>query len=327
MTEETHLDPALNLRPVQWADLNSVAQLIYDVCEADGDTTVALTPQELKREWESADFNFGTDHFLVENKSGRVVGYEEFSNENGHFQLRADGYVHPDFKGLGIGTSMLRTIETRAREEIKLAEPGLRVFIRSTMDNKDLAGHALHKTEGYSPIRYAWRMEIKLGNPPPDPVWPQGIVLRPFVKEEHALAAWEADNEAFRDHWGSHDVTFENWERRKFGRSEFDPNLWVIAWDGDQIAGYSHNRYRMGIGWIGTLGVRRPWRKKGLGFALLIHSFAEFYHRGMYTIGLGVDASNPTGATRLYQRAGMSVASEFVTYEKELRAGREFGRA
>ena len=102
-----------------------------------------------------------------------------------------------------------------------------------------------------------------------------------------------------------------------------DSALWAIAWDGDQIAGFSLNRFRMGIGWVGTLGVRRPWRKKGLGLALLQYSFGEFYKRGNPTVGLGVDASNPTGATRLYQRAGMHVASEFLMYEKELRAGRE----
>jgi len=117
-------------------------------------------------------------------------------------------------------------------------------------------------------------------------------------------------------------IAFEEWSHRKFGKSDFDPTLWMIAWDGDQIAGYSQNRFRMGIGWIGTLGVRRPWRKMGLGLALLQYSFGEFYKRGTTTIGLGVDASNPTGATRLYQRAGMYVASEFATYEKELRAGR-----
>ena len=79
----------------------------------------------------------------------------------------------------------------------------------------------------------------------------------------------------------------------------------------------------MGIGWIRTLGVRRAWRKRGLGEALLLHSFGEFYKRGTKTIGLGVDAENPTGATRLYQKAGMHVASEYVTYEKELRSGRD----
>ena len=234
----------------------------------------------------------------------------------------ADGYVHPEFKGLGIGTTLLRAVEVRAREDMQLAEPDLAIFIRSTIDNKDEQGHSLHKTEGYFSIRYHWRMEIKLQEPPPAVTWPDGIELRPFVKDEHAVVVWQAQNEAFRDHWGSHDVTFEEFAHNRFDAARFDPTLWAIAWDGNEVAGFSINRFRMGIGWIGTLGVRRPWRKKGLGLALLQHSFDEFYNRGTTTIGLGVDASNPTGATRLYQRAGMYVASEFATYEKELRPGR-----
>jgi ribosomal protein S18 acetylase RimI-like enzyme len=166
-------------------------------------------------------------------------------------------------------------------------------------------------------------MEIKLDGPPPEPKFPKGIELRPFIKGEHDVAIWQAQNEAFRDHWGSHDVTLEEWKRSKFDDPEFDPTLWPIAWDGDQVAGFSMNRYRMGIGWIRTLGVRRPWRKRGLGEALLLHSFGEFYRRGTKTIGLGVDAQNPTGATCLYQKVGMYAASEFITFEKELRPGRD----
>jgi len=79
----------------------------------------------------------------------------------------------------------------------------------------------------------------------------------------------------------------------------------------------------MGVGWVGTLGVRKPWRKSGLGLALLQHTFGEFYRRGMKTVGLGVDASNKTGATHLYQRAGMHIVSEFITFEKEIRPGRD----
>jgi mycothiol synthase len=199
----------------------------------------------------------------------------------------------------------------------------LRVFIRSTMDGKDAVAKKLHEAAGYVPVRFNWRMEIKLEKAPSDANWPDGIELRPFVKEEHALAVWQANNEAFRDHWGSHDSEFEEWSNRKLNSSNFDPSLWMVAWDGDQIAGFSLNRYRMGIGWIGSLGVRRLWRKKGLGMALLQHSFGEFYSRGMKTIGLGVDASNPTGATRLYRVAGMYVASEFITYDKTLRKGSE----
>jgi len=321
MTTMNTLSKNLTLRHAGWTDLEAVAQLIYDVCEADGDTTVANTPEELRNWWGTEGFNIETDAFVVEAQDGRLAGYEELFNENAHVHLNADGYVHPKFKGLGVGTSLLHAAEVRAGEHIPLAAPDLRVFIRVSTDSKDETGNAMFAHEGYSVIRHHWRMEIKLDKAPPAAILSDGIELRPFIREQHDRLVWEADNEAFRDHWGSHESTFEEWQHRKFGKSDFDPSLWMIAWDGDQIAGYSQNRFRMGIGWIGTLGVRRPWRKKGLGLALLQHSFGEFHKRGMNTIGLGVDASNPTGATRLYHRAGMYVASEFVTYEKELRPG------
>ncbi len=110
----SQLDSNLRLRPVQWTDLESVTQLIYDVCAADGDTSVAVTPEELKHEWETPDFNLERDAFVVETGEGRIVGFEEFNNSHAHAILQTDGYVHPDYKGRGIGTSLLRVIERRA---------------------------------------------------------------------------------------------------------------------------------------------------------------------------------------------------------------------
>jgi mycothiol synthase len=323
VVDQAILNASLRLRPASWNELEAVTQLIYDVCVADGDAAVAVTSEELRHEWQSPGFDLERDAFLVETGDGRIVGYEEFFNEHEHVKLRTDGYVHPEFKGRGIGTTLLRIIENRARAEIALAEPGVRVSLHSMIDNNDPSGHELHRNEGYQTLRYHWRMEIVLDAPPAEPKFPDGIELRPFIRGEHDVAVWQAQNEAWRDHWGSHDVSLDEWKRSRFDDPEFNPSLWAIAWDGDEVAGFSLNRFRMGIGWIRTLGVRRPWRKRGLGEALLLHSFGEFYRRGTRTIGLGVDAQNPTGATRLYQKVGMYIASEFVTYEKELRPGRE----
>jgi len=320
---EMILDPALKLRPAQWADLKPVAQLILDVCTADGDPTFAVTPEELEREWKTPGFELERDAWVVETTDGQIAGYQEFYDRHAHASLNGDGYVHPEHHGRGIGTVMLRAREARAREEIKLAEPDLRVFIRNGMPIGDTRARELHENEGYKAIRFSWHMEIKLEEAPRHPDWPAGIELRPFVLEEHNRAAFEAHEEAFSDHWGHTPGTFERWQHQMTGSEDFDPSLWFIAWDGEQIAGYSLCRYRMGDGWVGTLGVRRAWRKRGLGEALLLHSFGEFYRRGIKIIGLGVDAENPTGATRLYKKAGMYVAAEYVIYEKELRSGRE----
>ena len=322
------MDPKLDsnaykLRPAAWADLNAVAQLIYDVCEADGDVAAAVTPEELAREWKSPGFDLEKNTWVVETADGRIVGFEEFNNRHAHASLMGDGYVHPDYMGRGVGTAMLRALDARAREEMKLAEPDLRVFIRNGMSIGDNVARQMHEAEGYRPIRFSWRMEIALDEAPRVPAWPDGIELRPFVLEQHNHAVFEAHEEAFSDHWGHTPGTFERWQHHMTSREDLDPSLWFIAWDGDQIAGYSLCRFRSGMGYVGTVGVRRAWRKRGLGEALLLNSFGEFYKRGTKTVGLGVDAENPTGATRLYKKAGMHVAAEYVIYEKELRVGRE----
>ena len=207
------------------------------------------------------------------------------------------------------------------RLKSELAAPDERVFIQSLVNNKDEAGHSLLRNNGYSPVRYYWRMEIKLQETPATVTFPAGNELRPFIKDEHAIAVWQADNEAFRDHWSSHDRTYDEWSHGKFDNPNFHSTLWMIAWDGNEVAGFSQNRFRKGIGWIGTIAVRRPWRGKGLGIALMHQTFGEFYKRSTTTIGLSVDSADLTGATRLYERAGMYVAGEFALYEKELRTG------
>lgn len=321
MTHKPHLDSSLSLRTATFADVHPVADLIYAVCEADGDTTVAVAPENLEHAWREDGFNPETDAFIVEANDGRIVGYEDVANEQAFAHFSADGYVHPEYMGRGIGTTLLTRAEERIREMMKKSEPDLRVYIHAAADGKNKTGREMFGAMGYNVARYFWRMEIALDSAPQFSL-PDGIEFRPFDRDAHARLVWQADNEAFGEHWGSHDTTFKEWSFRKLERPEFDPALWLIAWDGAQIAGFSQNRFRMGIGWVGTLGVRKPWRGRGLGLVLLQASFAEFYRRGMKTVGLGVDASNTTGATRLYQRVGMRAASEFVNFEKELRPGR-----
>jgi ribosomal protein S18 acetylase RimI-like enzyme len=151
--------------------------------------------------------------------------------------------------------------------------------------------------------------------------------------DRDAETVYRADNEAFGDHFGHIEMPFEvgfaQFNHNLIDDKEkFDPGLWHVAMDGDEIAGVSicsieRSDPDQPMGWVHTLGVRRAWRKRGLGRALLLHSFGEFYRRGYRKAGLGVDASNLTGALRLYENAGMTVFRQYDRYELEIRPGKE----
>src|SRR5205807_1650633 len=95
-----------------------------------------------------------------------------------------------------------------------------------------------------------------------------------------------------------------------------DRSLWFLVRDGDEIAAIVRNDLRDTAGYVGIMGVRRPWRGRGLGKALLYRTFHEFVRRGLTRVTLHVDAESPTGATKLYESVGMHVESETVTFER-----------
>jgi mycothiol synthase len=312
-----------HVRPAAWIDIHDIVQLIYASCKAAGDITLAASADDLRRDWHTPGFSLETDSWVVADSENRPVAYQDFVNQHAHASLGTYGHVHPQFTNLGIGTFLLAALDERAKQEIPVASPDARVFLRNRVAVRNASGRKIHEAAGFKPIRFSWRMEITLANAPQPVSWPSGVEVLPFILGKNDHAIYEAEQEAFADHWDHARVPYEKWEIRRIKRENFDSSLWHVAWAGNEIAGFSLCRYRQGIGWVGTLGVRRPWRKHGLGYALLLRSFAEFYKRGQTVIGLNVDASNPTGATRLYERAGMHVASEHVIYEKEYRPGKE----
>jgi mycothiol synthase len=140
--------------------------------------------------------------------------------------------------------------------------------------------------------------------------------VEPF-HEEHALAFHEAIEDAWQDHWGHSPRPFSVFRERLLEGPRYDPALWRLVWAGDEIAGGTIcEPEHYGMGWVRSLSVRRPWRRQGLGMALLFDAFHRFHERGERRVGLGVDADSPTGATRLYERAGMRVVETTVIYEK-----------
>jgi GNAT superfamily N-acetyltransferase len=266
-----------------------------------------FTQADLEQEW--AELDPERDLWVVRDRD-RVVGYGAVRERNGTWDV--EGYVHPDARGRGIG----RRIATRL--EAEAARAGARTVHHSTLE-ADAAARTLMESLRYVPVRIFREMRIELDAPPPAPVWPDGLRAVAFDPERDARAFHAAHQEAFADHWDFTPRDFATWAKTSLAGERFDPALWCVVRAGDEIAaGTIGTGGTYGGGFVHSLFTRRPWRRKGVGAALLLDAFSRFWERGERSVGLGVDAANDTGAFRLYERAGMTPALGWVVYEKQL---------
>ncbi len=286
----------------------------------------------IRTEWISPGFNPAEDIRLIFAPDGEMVGYiEVWTTHKPPVHPWIWGRVDPRYENLGLGTYLLTWAEERAKKALSEIPAELRFAPRVGTFQKAEHPKKLFLDMGYQYIRSSYIMRINMDTAPVEPHWPDGIAVRTYNPDTDLEAVYRAVDEAFSDHFGHVDAPFEEGLRRfkhmMTSYDGFDPTLWFLAMDGDEIAGISlcraHGYDNPNVGWVNTLGVRRDWRKRGIGFALLRHSFCELYRRGQRMAGLGVDAQNLTGALRLYQSAGMHVHNAFDQFEKEIRPGRE----
>jgi mycothiol synthase len=286
----------------------------------------------LRHDLQQPGFNMQDDIRLIFAPNGQLAGYlEVWTNAKPPVHPWIWGRVDPDYEGKGLGTWMIRWAEQRALQVLPNVPAELRFAPRTGTYRQALKAKKFYEDLGYRHVRSFYNMLIEMDKPVLTPEFPAGITLRTYNKGTDAETVFRAQTDSFRDHYGFVEQPFEEglkrWKHFWEEDESADPTLLFIAMDGDQIAGINLCRPQAfddpDMGWVNVLGVRRPWRKRGLGLALLRHSFNEFYRRGKRKVGLGVDAENLTGALRLYENAGMHVHQTFDQYEKELRPGIE----
>lgn len=286
--------------------MNALSRALYGEDE--------ISDEEMRTWFEVPDMDM-----LVAVDDGRVVGYADMiDNALEHKRFAIDLRVSPGDRAEAVGMSLLDAMEARARE-LAVGEASVRTGVFSP----DETGHRIAQQRGYEVYRHSFRMGIDFDGLLPQPEWPAGISVRTFVPGEDEERVYAAHQESFEDHFEHASWPYENWRRWAFSES-FDPALWWIAEDRGEIAGVCLGRGEAGasgeLGWVNVLGVRRPWRRRGVGRALLLNAFAEFRSRGKRGAGLGVDGLNTTGAVALYERAGMHVARRYDQYKKPLPA-------
>ncbi|MGA9162373.1 MAG: GNAT family N-acetyltransferase [Actinomycetota bacterium] len=306
------LPPGYEIRPPTFDDVDGVAEML--LADDLADTGVPDFDADFVRDqWSTPGLELVRDAWVLSDPQGAVVGHGNVAPD-GEGKIKSWGVVAREHRGLGLGAALLDRIEARAAERLAGA-PGGALFVAVT--DTDTAAAVLVAGRGFRCVRTFRHLQLDLDGPtrqPGEP--PPGIEIR-GIDPEHDLGRIHAIFvEAFRDEWGYRPIAFEEWSGLEVETPDFDPSLWLLASDGDDAVGALSGVVWGDRGWVGELGVRRPWRGRGIASALLRRAFATFASRGLSRVMLNVDSENSTGAVRLYERVGMRTVRGWDVYEK-----------
>ena len=266
---------------------------------------------------------------ILSELDGKLIAYCRVSwvkEEDGPYLYRSFGNIHPDFRREGLGKALLAYNQNRLREIAEENDHPSHAprFFERWSGNTMPGTTALLEKEGYQAERYFFEMVRPIEKSIPEAPMPEGLEVRP-VKKENFRAIWEASDEAFRDHWGHVAGTEEDYQRF-LNDPDNEPELWKVAWDGDQVAGMVLNcffeeedkKFNRKRGWTDPICVRRPWRRRGLASSLIAQSIHMFREMGFTDTALGVDTDNPSGALNLYKRMGYENTKTWISYRKKM---------
>lgn len=307
-------------------DYGEIAAVFNAVAAAD-DHSFRVTPEGVAHWYAHPDgWDPATDEVIVE-LDGQIVGWADvrYAPDSDGTPVYALGCaLLPEVRRQGLGTALLAYNEAQARARAAAEAPGASALLHASAGDGQPGAIALLEGAGYRVARYFIEMVDPSLDAVPEMPMPAGLAVRPMVPADHR-SVFEADSEAFQDHWGGVDVSEAAFERF-FGGPEFTPDLWRVAWDGDQVAGVImirvltayNEEYDARRVLVDGVSVRRPWRGRGLARALLADALRGARDAGFTSATLDVDAENPTGALGVYEAVGFEVESRSSAYRRPL---------
>lgn len=317
--------PAYGWRPARRADAAAIQQMFLASDAVDG-THRTDSISDIEREYEDPDVDVEKDTLVALAPNGDMAALAWvyiFPLAETKLQAYFWGGVHPQHRRQGLGSAILGWMEARASEALLARTEDLPRVLRLHCNDFEHERIALFSRHGYAPARHFYEMRRDLSQPIAAPDLNGGLRLVGWTPELDPLI-FEAYNESFRDHWGFEPMTKPAWELFMVGRESFRPELSYAVVDGEEVAGFSINflnpeeNERKGIreAWVGDLGVRRRWRKRGIATALLNRSMLDFKDAGMDFASLGVDTENPSGALGIYERVGFAPIKRSMSFQK-----------
>jgi mycothiol synthase len=320
--------PHFSIRPATWDDLEATVAFLNDTDEHDiGKRN--FSPEGLAVDWKKPGFLENSTR-LVSNKNGSMVGYAEaYHRSHPPVKTIVFGRTHPAFRGLGIGTSFLQWGEAFAQADFDKCPASARIYLSTLTADTIEPAKTLFEDFGMHPVRAYLRMQTELSNWDHAPKFPASLKIQPYRHDQDLIPLHYAFEKAFAHNWGYTSQSEQAGTAKIRGWIEnddnFDASLWLLAWDGQEVAGFILAASGQGAheakSEVYELGVQPHWQKRGLGKALLHQTFHEMKRRGKESVFLDVDADPVAGALKFYVKAGMSVLTRRLMYEKTLREG------
>jgi GNAT superfamily N-acetyltransferase len=295
-----------SVRPAAMSDLNAVFDLVARQRTIDFGSAM-LSLDDLQKRWETCDLATDT---LTAFAEGELAGYAELRDGDSPFIYLAAR------NNVDLGFQLLKYLEQKAA-----IKAGGKVQLFTQISEKNQPLLQLFASNGYTSNLSFLIMELALNDPPAEPQWAEGIRVRSFYRGFDEQVTYRVDEEASKDKGYHNPLSYEAWVKRMgMNRDTFDAGIWFLACAGSDVVGLALNTYdtEPGVVWVDHLSVLREWRNKGIGKALLLHSFGEFHRRGLKTVKLSVDSRSLTNAPRLYESVGMQVVQQYHIYKKDL---------
>lgn len=322
------LQQGLKMRPPTTDDLQSMVDTINAYyLKRIGLATYSL--EHLQSILSSPHVNLETDYRVIVNEHNETVAIIGLTTVDPYVENEIRFRIHPKYEGIGLEEMLYDWAEQRAQGNVHLAPADARVVLSDWLSARDVSGNDFVESRGYDLVREFAKMKIDLESTDiPEPVFPPNITIRSFSELNDVAALTDAINVSFRDHWGFFDEKVEEIQHWLQTAPYIDTDFFFLAMDGDQIAGMSlclmHMTEDMEAGYIDTMSVLPQYRRQGIALNLLHHSFCALQTVGRKRALLDVDADSLTGATRLYEKAGMHVDRKNYAWEKTLRDGKEY---
>ncbi|MGD9092498.1 MAG: GNAT family N-acetyltransferase [Anaerolineales bacterium] len=304
-----NLPPEFTVRPPNNDDVQTVYDLIVacDIAEyGEPDSSIG----DLMDEWSS--MRLERDAWLLYDQGDELVGYAAVFDEGDYFVF--DFFTHPDYEGSELAKYLLGLCEAHTREQLSTEGVETPGKLRVITPNVNKVEQNILQEAGFQIHKFYFRMQIELGEAPVEQTWPKDYHIRTINPGEEDRMVYEFVKTAFQRP-GRVFPPLDGWKGYMMRPDHFNPDLWFLLFIGSELTAvalcYDYPEY----GWLRQLGVDASLRRRGIGSALLQHTFHVFYKRGHKTVALGVDSERPD-AYRLYENVGMQCVRQYNEYEK-----------